>query len=236
MSLITGLASRTTASFMRAARGVRRRVSAADREFLRVWPHIERIEGLLISPGQEQWLFKTARSLPDKSVIVEIGSFKGRSTCCLAYGCRGTSKHVFAIDTFEGNDKDFKPGEALYGGQAFNDSFLGMFNKNIAENGLTAYVTAIPARSADAAKSWTQPIQMLFIDGSHQYEDVLMDFEAFFPHVVPGGVVAFHDVHDSPKRPISFPGVLKVWQETASPHLVDHGHCATLAFGRRPPK
>jgi hypothetical protein len=82
--------------------------------------------------------------------------------------------------------------------------------------------------SADVAKGWNTPIDLLFIDGSHAYEDVLQDFEQFFPHVNPGGIVAFHDVVDT------WPGPLRVWKEVASPSLTDTGNCSTLAFGHKP--
>ena len=34
---------------------------------------------------------------------------------------------------------------------------------------------------------------LLFIDGDHSEEGARGDWEAFSPHVVPGGVVIFHD-------------------------------------------
>src|SRR4051812_35292618 len=78
----------------------RARMSRDGLAFARSWPLIDSVEGLLVSPLQEFWLFKTARSLPRQAVIVEIGSFKGRSTVTLALACRGTGRRVYAIDTF----------------------------------------------------------------------------------------------------------------------------------------
>src|SRR5215471_14050913 len=90
-----------------ATSGPVRRIRPGYRRFHNAWPHIKQIEGYLL-PGQEWWLYETASKLRDDAVIVEIGSFKGRSTACLALGCLGTSKQVFAIDTFNGNDVDFE--------------------------------------------------------------------------------------------------------------------------------
>ena len=219
---------------MKAAVGVlkriQRRLSPTDREFRTLWPRIDAIEGFLVSPAQERWLFGAARSLRSGAVIVEIGSFKGRSTSCLAYGCRGSRKHVFAIDTFEGNTKDFTPGTL------FERPFYQEFVRNIEANGLSQYVTPLSGQSVDIAKAWTRPIDLLFIDGGHEYEDVLSDFESFFPHVVDGGMVAFHDCHNfatDPHAQVGFPGVLRVWNENATPVLSDRGMCATLAYGRK---
>jgi methyltransferase family protein len=209
------------------------KIDPAEREFRLVWPSIDRVEGFLVSPMQERWLFKTARSLLDGSTIVEIGSFKGRSTCALAYGCRGTNKHLFAIDTFEGNNSDFKQGGIIWDGQSFDKNFLDIFCANIEKNGLTRYVTPIPGLSSQVAKTWGKPIHLLFIDGSHQYEDVLADFESFYPHVVSNGIVAFHDVEALPNGEAAFPGVTKVWEEVALPLLTHPDTCSTLAFGRK---
>src|SRR5688572_7020031 len=43
---------------------------------------VERVEGFMV-PGQERYLFEKVKSLPDDAVILEIGSFKGRSTVAM---------------------------------------------------------------------------------------------------------------------------------------------------------
>lgn len=209
--------SRIRLAFERVSTAIFRTVSPAEREFRRIWPIIDAIEGLLVSPDQEHWLFRTARSMPDGAAIVEIGSFKGRSTCCLAYGCRGTKKHVFSVDTFDGNDADFH-----------HRNFFQEFWHNVEECGLTAYVTPVQGRSSEVAKTWANPVHLLFIDGSHQYEDVLADFYGFLPHIVPGGIVALHDVVET------WPGPLRAWNDAVKHELVDLGTCTTLAYGTKP--
>lgn len=194
-----------------------KRVHPTEREFWRIWPVIDSIEGLLASPTQERWLFKAARSLLDGANIVEIGSYIGRSTCCLAFGCRGTKKHVFAIDTFDGNDTDFH-----------RRGFLKQFRDNIERAGLSSYVTPIKGLSEEQAATWDKPIHMLFIDGSHQYEDVLADFNGFFPHVAHGGLVAVHDVVET------WPGPQKAWHEHIKHNLNHIGYCSTIGFGIKP--
>ncbi len=193
-------------------------VSPTERQFTKVWPHIASIEGLLV-PGQERWLFGVARRLPDGAIIVEIGSYKGRSTCCLAYGCVGTKKRVYAIDTFEGNDADF-----------FERDFFSEFENNIEKCGLSEYVTPLIGKSIEVARTWDKPINLLFIDGSHVYEDVLVDFRNFFTWVVPDGIVALHDAGDGR----GWPGPFRAWHEDIKSQLVDIGTCSTLAFGIKP--
>jgi predicted O-methyltransferase YrrM len=204
---------------VRVAFKIRKMVRMLDpdeREFQRIWPLIDSVEGHLV-PGQEQWLFNAARALPDGSNIVEIGSFKGRSTCCLAFGCRGSRKKIFAVDSFNGNDWDFPERD-----------FLKEFQHNLERCGLSNFVEPTVGLSTAVAKTWKKPIHMLFVDGSHRYEDVLADFEGFFPHVADGGLVAFHDVVDT------WPGVYEAWNNVLQHRLTDRGSCSTLAFGRKP--
>jgi SAM-dependent methyltransferase len=192
-----------------------RRMRPRYRRFDREWPIIDKIEGFLV-PGQEWWLYNTACDLRDGAVIVEIGSFKGRSTACLALGCLETSKRVYAIDTFNGNDVDFEA-----------RNYFDQFQFNLERLRLSAYVYPLVGWSTEIGKQWTEPIDLLFIDGSHQYDDVLADFESFYPHLKPGGIVAFHDVVET------WPGPLKCWQEIASRRLSNIGYCTTLAFGKK---
>lgn len=51
----------------------------------------------------------------------------------------------------------------------------------------------IRARSDEAVRTWTLPIDFLFIDGDHEYDAVRRDWEAWSPHVTPRGRVGFHD-------------------------------------------
>jgi predicted O-methyltransferase YrrM len=186
----------------------------ADREWRAMWSTIEQVEGWL-TPSEARWLYDRARGLPTKANIVEIGSYKGRSTCCLGLGCRKSRKRVFAVDTFDG------------GPDLPNVNSLPNFLENIEHCKLTGYIEPVVGLSSRVASNWDKPIDLLFIDGSHSYEDVLADFCSFFPYVTPGGLVAFHDVSES------WPGVLKAWNEITK-NLTQIGHCETIGYGQKP--
>ncbi|HTU33380.1 MAG TPA: class I SAM-dependent methyltransferase [Candidatus Acidoferrum sp.] len=166
--------------------------------------------------GQERWLFEAAYSLASPANIVEIGSFKGRSTVALASGCRGRRKRVFSIDTFDGGGWDLDQRD-----------FFAEFSENVKRCRVSQHVTVLRGKSTDVASGWSRPIHMLFIDGCHEYEAAKADFDCYFPHVVPGGIVAFHDVNED------WPGVLRLWNETVRDRLVDVGDCHSLAHGRK---
>jgi hypothetical protein len=63
------------------------------------------------------------------------------------------------------------------------------------------------AYSAEVAGSWNRAIRLLWIDGDHSYQCAKKDLDGFLPHLVPFGVVAFHDALNA------FPGPIRVFVE-----------------------
>jgi glycosyltransferase involved in cell wall biosynthesis/predicted O-methyltransferase YrrM len=181
---------------------------------------VESIEGFMI-PGQEEYLFNKVKSLPEDAVIVEIGSFKGRSTVAMGYACIGTNRKIYAIDTWDGNDSDFAERQ-----------FFEIWQPNIQANDLEEYILPLRGYSHDVLKDWQEltngkAIDFIFIDGSHQYLDVLKDFEMSFPLVKHGGWIAFHDVI------YTWPGPERVWYKTAKYILDNHEYSSSLACGQK---
>ena len=144
------------------------------------------LEGL-ISLEVGQALFDLASQVPADQAIVEIGSYKGKSTCFLARGAMsGRGTHVWAIDAWglPGNT----PGRFRF------DKAFPAFMAQLATAGVAEHVTAVLAFSVDAAAKWGGPaIGLLYIDGSHYYEDVLADFTAWEPHLAPQAIIAWDD-------------------------------------------
>lgn len=181
---------------------------------------VKSIPGFMI-PGQEEYLFNKVQSLPEEAVIVEIGSFKGRSTVAMGYACIGTNRKIYAIDTWDGNDSDFSERQ-----------FFEIWRQNIQINGLEEYVIPLRGYSHDTLSCWHEltdgkDIDFIFIGGSHQYLDVLKDFELSFPLVKDGGWIAFHDVIHT------WPGPERVWHKTAKYILVNHEYSSSLACGQK---
>lgn len=181
---------------------------------------VGRIKGL-ISLDQAEWLFRTAQSLPDDACIVEIGSYLGRATVGLALGCVGSNRLVYSIDTFRGIYYDSPSGER------FEQDFFEMWRDNMEEVGILEYIRPLCEDSEIVAKQWKEPIHFLFLDGSHKYETVLADYQGFYPYVVDGGIIAFHDVVPE------WGGPFRVWNELARNELADIGTVRQLAYGRK---
>jgi MMP 1-O-methyltransferase len=64
----------------------------------------------------------------------------------------------------------------------------------------------VVASSEEAARRWTGPIRLLFIDGDHACEASRRDFELWSPFVTPHGMVCLHDIP-------GWPGVTRFYQE-----------------------
>lgn len=145
-------------------------------------------------------LAELAATVPPEHAIVEIGSYRGKSTCYLAAGARaGLGAHVFAVDPWD------SPGNRT-GRFGFADPTTRLaFHQQVATMGLSDRITAFRARSTDLARYWTRPIGLLYIDGSHTEEDVLLDWQAWSPFLAPRWIVAFDDY-----RTERNPGVARV--------------------------
>jgi glycosyltransferase involved in cell wall biosynthesis/predicted O-methyltransferase YrrM len=184
-------------------------------------PAVERVEGFMV-PGQEKYLFDKVASLPEDAAIMEIGSFKGRSTVAMGFACIGTQRRIYCLDTWDGNDKDFPERQ-----------FFDVWNQNVTRNRLNEYVTPLRGYSHDTLAKWhdtqaDRAIDFAFIDGSHEYGDVLKDFRLVWPLVKENGWIAFHDVH------YTWPGPRRVWFDVGRRSLVNHEYASTLACGQKP--
>ena len=80
--------------------------------------------------------------------------------------------------------------------------------RRMVEAGISANVRLIPAMTVDVAKSWSQPIDFLYVDADHSYDGVRADLEAWMPHVRSGGLIVGDD-YDNPL----YPGVKEAWDE-----------------------
>lgn len=140
-------------------------------------------------------LFDLAKDCRGRGVIVEIGSWKGKSTIWLSRGSMaGRKVKVWAIDPHTGSEEHH---QTLGRVSTFEE-----FERNIASAGLAELVNPIVKTSQEAALDFNEPVELLFIDGAHDYASTKADFQAWFPKLVDGGIVAFHDTTgwEGPRR------------------------------------
>lgn len=155
---------------------------------------VERVSGIegWLEPAEILLLERLARR---GGTIVEIGSYRGRSTVVLAEGVKaGAGGVVWAIDPHAGS-AFFTPGHT------FNGADNAAFMCNVAPVADVVRVINLP--SGEVGRWWARPIDLLWIDGDHTEAGARLDWELWTPHVTPGGVVALHDT-------TTHPGVIKL--------------------------
>lgn len=152
------------------------------------------VEGWL-SDIQGVALFLLARYPTVPGEVVEIGSWKGRSAGFLAQGVKlFNNGDIHCIDTFKGSREHNVNGPV--------DTFPE-FYENMDRLGLLRNIIVYQKTSEEANKEWNgKPIRLIFIDGSHEYEDVAKDLSIWMPYVPKGGFIVMDDTQGwiGPKR------------------------------------
>ena len=153
------------------------------------------VEGWL-SYHEALYLYSLAAAGPGKGKIVEIGSWKGKSTIILAQGSKQARREeVYAIDPHKGG-----PDQEAHGYKTLDSE--KEFRRNIEKEQVADHVIPLVMKSEEAATRWSDPVRLLWIDGDHSYEAVKRDFLLWEPFVIPGGVIALHDTYawEGPRR------------------------------------
>lgn len=127
------------------------------------------------------WLGETEaaelRRLAVNANVLEIGSYRGRSTVVMAE----VARLVVAVDHHEGDS-------GCRGGT------IAPFLANLEKHGVKGKVVPIIADSVSAcAVLMSGQFDLAFIDGDHATESVIRDIRAARRLMRPGGVMAFHD-------------------------------------------
>ena len=148
------------------------------------------VEGM-ISEAEAEALMRLAAEVPAEACIVEVGSYRGRSTTALALGANGAP--VYAIEPHESFS-------GIYGGE-FGPADRRAFFANLLRAGVVERVRLVNLSSEVASEGWTRPIGLLWLDGDHTVEGVRRDYEAWARYLRPGGLVAFHDALDPQDGP-----------------------------------
>lgn len=131
----------------------------------------------------------------DDSHFIEIGSWKGRSAAYMAVEILNSKKNIKfdCIDTWEGS-VEHTAGDKPWVNEFKKDKdFLySTFLKNIQP--VSDIINPIRKRSHDAASLYkNRSLDFIFIDASHEYKDVLLDLQLFYPKLKKGGIIAGHD-------------------------------------------
>jgi precorrin-6B methylase 2 len=137
------------------------------------------IEGWMTSE-ELRWLKNMAREMDS---VAEVGCWKGRSTHALASECKGT---VYAVDHWLGSEDEREgPHKEATERDIFED-----FKANVSD---CTNIVVKRGSSVEMAKE-VPPVDMVFIDGGHTFDEVQADIKAWRPKAKK--VICGHDWHD----------------------------------------
>jgi len=188
------------------------------------WARVQVAPGFL-TEREGRFLALIAACAPAQGTILEIGSYKGKSTVGLA-----SIAQRYGLGPVVAVDPHSAPAVTDFG-HGSQQSSWDDFRASLRRAGVESSVEAHRAYSRELASGWTRPIRLLWIDGDHTYKGAKEDIELFRRHLVPGALVAFHDVLHT------FEGPVRVFAEEvlASDDFGPAGLCGSIGWAQYRP-
>lgn len=151
-----------------------------ERDWQAVWGKARHIAST-VTEAEARMLYALARATRgDPSLVVELGTWMGRSAVVLAMG----AQRLIAIDRWapytDWNKQRLAPG-------------ISQCRGNLERAGVAHLVRLVQSDTSEAASMYEQDVGLLFIDGDHTHAGVRRDWEAWRDKLIPGAVVAWHD-------------------------------------------
>lgn len=142
-------------------------------------------------------------------IFVELGTHTGVSYCgfCQAIHDLGTSTRAYAVDTWQGD-----PQAGYYGAEVLVDL------RTHHDPRYSRFSCLLQCTFDEAVSQFADgSIDLLHIDGCHEYEDVRHDFENWLPKLSSRALVLLHDIN---VREPHY-GVWRLWEELQAtyPHF-----------------
>ncbi len=143
-----------------------------------------------LTEAQARRLFAAASRPRPEGAVVEIGSFRGRSTVVLALAAGA----VVAIDPHAGSDRG--PQE-IAADAVRGDADHEAFAANLEAAGVADRVRHVRRFSSDAHGDVPGSLSLLYVDGAHRFGPARADLVDWGARVAPGGTMLVHDSFSS---------------------------------------
>lgn len=137
--------------------------------------------------------------------FVEIGSWKGASAAFMGVEIINSGKKIIfdCIDTWDGSEEHLDEKSPYYEPiLKTKDGLYNLFLQNIKP--VKSVINVIKKTSIDASTMYNkESLDFIFIDASHDYNNVCSDIKAWLPKLKMRGILAGHDVSfDGVKRAV----------------------------------
>lgn len=154
-------------------------------------------------PDEEAAALREAAATAAPGVWLEIGTYCGKSTVHLGAVAAGRGSHLVTVDHHRGSEEN-QPGwqwhdQSLVDPRSGRLDTLPSLRRTLADAGLEPSVSVVVATTQEVAQWWSTPLTLLFLDGSHTEDVAQHDYTAFAQHLLPGGILAVHDVFPDPR-------------------------------------
>jgi predicted O-methyltransferase YrrM len=140
---------------------------------------------------EEPMLFNLARQW--SGTAVDLGTYMGRSATILSLGAR----RVITVDLFENIGQARVAAVRDGHGELYvalsHDADFGTVSRRLAIHGNIEVVQGYTQEAASIVMD--RSVDLVFVDADHSEYGVAADFHAWFPKVVRGGLMLFHDVN-----------------------------------------
>jgi predicted O-methyltransferase YrrM len=146
------------------------------------------VEGWL-TEEQARRLWDSALRVPAGGLLVELGSFRGRSAIVMASALADGARLV-AIDPHAGGDRG--PQEIAAEAERGSED-NERFNANLGAAGVAERVEHVRLMSSDALGAVDGQIDVLYVDGAHRYGPARDDMVRWGGRVGEGGTMLVHD-------------------------------------------
>jgi predicted O-methyltransferase YrrM len=149
--------------------------------FADAFAEVQDIAGWL-TEAQARLLFARAAALGVGGRVVEIGTYHGRSTIILARAAPGSE--LITIDPYA-SEPDVGPRD------------LAIFQEHLALAKLSTRVRHLRKSSRQALAAVDGPVDLLYIDGAHDFVTAFADIRDWGDRVRDGGTMLIHDSFSS---------------------------------------
>lgn len=153
-------------------------------------------------PDEGLLLHRWARARLPHGVVLEVGTYCGKSATYLGAAAREVGGTVVAVDHHRGSEENQAGWEhhdaTLVDAESGLMDTLPVLRRTLERAGLEDVVVPVVGRSTTVAAFWRTPLSLLFIDGGHAEEHAHNDYTGWARWLSPGAALVIHDVFPDP--------------------------------------